>query len=432
MNNKKKKLLLLFPALLLLTGCEYTYYDTWKHLFGGLKSMIENFAVGVLEAVNMVLAGLIEMTKLSIGNINDTARTFISLFTNFSKVVNAVYLLAAVFIVINTAKLIYKTHFATNDGRYAPSPATIVKKVIIGLVVAYLIPYICVTGFVATTYAGQAVSNLIYSDKNTEEDPYNIYVYMLQDHVSFTTYCATNQPDGHDSFSGVAGNNGPNGLSVENRAIVINDEKWSGEIYNRYCADGINYATGETVKPRNVYEGLKFSKTYSSAILLGGQFNASEDSFVKNILSGATKVVISALSGLIAPIYSLLVILVMVVILIAVARRVIDLIFLVGMSWWYIASSVGDEQNENSLSDLWKKLLSICLTQFITTFELCMFVVLCLEQPITITNTIMAGAWVTVMMSTPTIVEEMVTSTGTAESAASKAKALGRFFSGGN
>ena len=112
----------------------------------------------------------------------------------------------------------------------------------------------------------------------------------------------------------------------------------------------------------------------------------------------------------------------------ALARRLVDLIVLIGMSWWYIGSSISDAPNQNSIGELFKKLAGICLSQFIFSFEIMLFTEMVLTHPPY--NVWLLWAWIFVLLSTPTAVEDMVIGTGTQETIGSMARTVSNLFLG--
>ena len=97
------------------------------------------------------------------------------------------------------------------------------------------------------------------------------------------------------------------------------------------------------------------------------------------------------------------------------AKRIVELIFLIATSWWYIGNSIGDTYQESSLQEFGKKLLNICLSQFFLIYEFGIFItVIGMNMSTSMT---LAIAFILVMVKTPSAVAEMVSDTGTSKQA---------------
>lgn len=427
MSRGVRKILCILPLLFLLTGCDYTYNTTY--LVGGLYNAIASFGIGIVEMMNSLNSALVNALLDVAKSGNGTGLETLASFGPLVSLVSLVSTLALVAIIIQFAKSIYRNYFASTDGNYAPTTIELIKKVFTASLAAYLIPYICITGFLTTTYAGIALPDILITEGELDKTLYDTYTTMSSSGISFSTYCEVGQKDaGVSNVSKLKGSDGKTQSSYE---ILIEDNSYTNikvpikgmSAYEFYCGYAgektaslkeLEASSGGEINPKNVYESFAGSATLAKIMPVG-----SPNAFLG--VSGPLALVLGIIEIVAIGIAWL-------VILLAVTRRVIDLVVLIGMSWWYIGASVSDSSRQSSLGELFKKLLSICLTQFIMSIEIYLFAT-------TMTNFASVGGlisiivWIGVLTSTPTVVEEMVSSTGAADTAANAGKgawALGK------
>lgn len=430
--KNKIKIFLTFPVLFLLTGCDYIHYKTGileGNWIGQIQEACEKIGLGVLEWLNACNAAIVRLSfSLTTGesSINDIARETLQNFGSVTKIVNLISILAIMLIIINFAKSVFKNNFSTVDRVTAPSAIQLFKKVFISAIVTIAIPYLCIGGFVVSTFAGENATQMIIGTQEISDSEWNIFNEMNQDHVGFATYCEGGQklanPDNY-YFADLVEE-----TSQGTRSGIIKEDS---SLYNKYCnyssmcsadkgCEVVSTDAGEA--PKNIYQGLKYSAKYHSVITVGA---AQTDSTIfGNTVNGALTPVFTIL-------YVLVIGIVWVVSIVSTLRRVIDLVVLIGMSWWYIGSSIADQEGQTAINDLIKKLLKICMSQFLLTFEITLFTTLTLSKGFSILNLLMSISWCAVLLSTPTVVEEMMGSTGTVESAKGKAKGIFNFLTGG-
>lgn len=429
---RKKKVLLVTPLLFVLTGCGTSYVHQKFDIFAmdkWLDEIFTSFVLGVKFFINKINAFLISgihefstrqpMEQL-FGGGGSTG--YINLLTNMSSVVNIVSILAILAIVIQFAKSLYKNYFAQADTNYAPSAIELGKKIISAMVITLLIPYICITAFTATVYGGVALGNYFASDPQSNLTKLSTYQYMDEKGISFNTYCEVSQK--HYGVKNLTDLNGIDmskfdeniGFEIitEGNAVNVGTPEWTGisasdskAIYNFWCN-----AAGESsdLKDGLGYKYLNVWHSFASSENLRDILTFGVGSVLEELIAFIAMAILYAFGSM------------------ALARRIVDLIVLIAMSWWYIGASVSDAPNQNSIGELLKKLAGICLSQFIFSFEIMLFTEMVLSHPPY--NVWLLWAWVFVLLSTPTAVEEMVIGTGTQETIGSMARTVSNLFLG--
>lgn len=428
----RKKTLLVTPLLLLLTGCGTSYVHQKFDIFSldkWLDEVFTSFALGVKFFINRINAFFILTihdfsTRQPLEQLfgGGGSEGYINLITNMSSIVNLVSILAVLAIVIQFAKNLYKNYFATADMSYAPNAVELGKKIISAMVMTILIPYICITAFTTTVYGGVALGNYLTADPESNLTKLSTYQYMEEKGISFNTYCEVSQ-----KHFGVKNMTDLNGIDMdkydenkgfeiitEENALVIGVPEWTGisstdkkGIYNFWCNaanESADLKDGLGFKYLNVWHSFGNSEKLKDILTFG------VGSILEEIIAFAAMAVLYAFGSM------------------ALARRVVDLIVLIAMSWWYIGASVSDAPNQNSMGELLKKLAGICLSQFIFSFEIMLFMEMVLSHPPY--NVWLLWAWIFVLLSTPTAVEDMVIGTGTQETIGSMAKTISNLFLG--
>lgn len=424
-KSKSKLLILtLIPMLFSLTGCqlgspkyatfkltgnwgEWIDYSLWC-LSANFTQTIDKFAVGLKSlGVSTILSVVTNQETSSI-------QTLLGYNDNLVTLMNVVSILACAFILINFAKGIYKNNFATADNQYAPTVAELIKKVVVALILTIAIPYICVTGFTVSSKLGSAAAVEVTSNNGEGADSYQAQLtrYQIFDEMeniglSYTTVCkteASKKPDDYidkkdlSTLSDKIGN--AFGESVNSTtfwcgdAETVGDHLMNDKLSNKYLADVISSNT--------------ISKIDTS------DSEASNDFLIM-------------LSGLLGVVFYVAL---TVIVSWSIAKRIVDLIVLIAMSWWYIAGSVGEGGQSVSLPSLWKKLLSICLSQFFLLFELGLLQTFGILSDISLSGIIRALAWLAIITGTPTAVEGMVTSTGAGADLTAAGGAVGKGIKG--
>ena len=428
----RKKTLLVTPLLFLLTGCGTSYVHQKFDIFAldkWLDELLTSFVLGVKFFINKLnsffILGIHDFSTRQpleqlFGGGGSTG--YINLITNMSSIVNLVSILAVLAIVIQFSKSLYKNYFAQADNVYAPSAIELGKKIISALVITVLVPYICITAFTSTVYGGVALGNYLASDPESNLTKLSTYQYMSEKGISFNTYCEVAQ-----KYYGVKNLTDLNGIDMdkfdENRGFEIITEanaskvgapEWTGinssdskEVYNFWCnaaGESTELKEGVGYKYLNVWHSFANSENLEDILTFGA------GSVLEEIIAFIAMAVLYAFGSM------------------ALARRIVDLIVLIAMSWWYIGASVSDAPNQNSIGELLKKLAGICLSQFIFSFEIMLFTEMVLSHPPY--NVWLLWAWIFVLLSTPTAVEEMVIGTGTQETIGSMARTVSSLFLG--
>ncbi|MDO4500672.1 MAG: hypothetical protein Q4B60_05285 [Erysipelotrichaceae bacterium] len=333
-------------------------------------------------------------------------------------------------IVIQFAKNLYSNYFASADGSYAPTAIELIKKVFVASLATYLIPFVCITGFVTVTRAGMVLPDLLITSEDNSASLYDTYDLMSESGINFATYCEVGQVDaGVRNVSALKGSDGTNQVHYE---ILMKENSYTNikvpidgmSAYDFYCGyanekaehiKNLEASAGGEINPKNVLENFVGSEVLGKITPVGSA----------NAFSGVGATLSTALG-----IFEMIAIgIAWLIILLAVTRRVVDLIVLIGMSWWYVGASVSDGPRQSSIGELLKKLLSICLTQFIMTIEIYIFATT-LTNFASLSGLVSIIVWIGVLSSTPTVVEEMVSSTGAADTAASAGKGALNFGKG--
>lgn len=429
MNKKVVKITFILLLFLALTGCE-------SKVGKGFFPVVENLICSASMWVNNIIGGIngwIAGIILGLFNFTPSAKDFIDLvFSYYSsslgKIILVVQILAIVAIIVQFAKSVVKSNIV-GEG-LGQSPIQHLKKVVTAVIVTFLIPYICISAFMLSTYAAVATTNLIGDISDSQEVAWKIYDEMYEDHVGFGTLCGKGQSEayGISNFSYFTTTDNPEKIKHANDKYDVILEEGSpksvtGEsLHEKYCS------TGETT----VYNSIKYSPKYSSVVVIGSALTAFTGStpssankfleLLQGLSMGASGTV---LMGIISLLFTLGVILTFFFIILATLKRIIDLIVLIAMSWWYIGASVADAPQQNSIGELAKKLLSLCITNFLMLFEFFLCVYTVLGHGFSLVGALMCIVWIKVLTATPTVVEEMVQNTGTAEEAAG----LGRLAS---
>lgn len=285
---------------------------------------------------------------------------------------------------------------------------------VVALILTIAIPYICVTGFTVSSKLGSAAAVEVTSNNGEGADSYQAQLtrYQIFDEMeniglSYTTVCkteASKKPDDYidkkdlSTLSDKIGN--AFGESVNSTtfwcgdAETVGDHLMNDKLSNKYLADVISSNT--------------ISKIDTS------DSEASNDFLIM-------------LSGLLGVVFYVAL---TVIVSWSIAKRIVDLIVLIAMSWWYIAGSVGEGGQSVSLPSLWKKLLSICLSQFFLLFELGLLQTFGILSDISLSGIIRALAWLAIITGTPTAVEGMVTSTGAGADLTAAGGAVGKGIKG--
>lgn len=459
--NKKKKLLFSLAILLMLltlTGCDG---DVIKKPILDFVSGFEYLPLRVEEAIRWVEYWFIEslgsmkctilLFLQSLTDINAIARSMMKSMGNMNGIISFAQLFAVALIIVQFARGIWKTYFSTTDNQYAPTFFTQLKKLFTAVIAALLVPQLCLTAFLATTYIGSAAASILMAggttDASSSETPITIWNSMEADHVKLGTYCWEGQTQlgvsesKLDDLLGGSKENLPTGYQKYQvlRPEVGKDSNGI-DLYKKYCVNGDPDAAGVGIGARD--PNLKFVEGYKTKDVgetLRSSLGAKNVTIIGaySLSQGVDLVVDAAATGASIALGPTVMTIVFLIILgvfflaagffiISVSRRLVDLLVLILMSWWYIGSSVSDSPQQNSLGELGKKLLTICMTQLIMTLEIVMFfknVVVGSEWSVwTLPISI---AYFMVLTGTPSAVQGMVQSTGTGETASRAGKALG-------
>ena len=426
--KKKYNISLSVAMLFLLSGCDYTYNTTY--LIGDIYNSVVNAILGIVEGMNSINASLVRMLMETVSSGNNTGLEILKSFGSLNSLVALISTLSLATIIVQFARSIYRNFFMTSDNIYAPSAIELIKKVFVAVFTTYLIPYIVITAFVVTSYAGMKLPTIMITNDELDTSLYDAYTLMKESGISFSTYCELGQKDaGVANVSALKGSDGKKQIKYE---ILMQDNSYSNikvpiegmSAYDFYCGyaneksehlKDMENTLGDEIHPKNVYENFADSKVLAKIAPIGN--------------SGAFVGVDASLTLVLGVIGMIAIGIAWLVILLSITRRVIDLIVLVGMSWWYIGASISDNPKQSSIGELFKKLLSICLTQFIMTIEIYIFATT-LSGILTISGLVSTIVWIGVLTSTPTVVEEMISSTGAVDSVSGLSKGAWSFAKG--
>lgn len=420
---KKIKLLLTSLTLFLLSGCTYTHHTDLLDFSGRIDEAMTLSGLKLVEGLNSLNAAFVKLAFSLVDgttSISAIARKTLNGFGSISGIVNFAIILSIATITVNFAKSIFKNNFSTVDRITAPSAIQLFKKLFVAILFTFMVPYLCIGSFVMSTYAGENLASIISKDEEVKVgDIWDIYDDMKNDGVSFSTYCEAGQKE--------AGVNKLSDLNGERSGGVYELLTEDNSLYEKYC----NYGSGSSgigmnefinYKAKNVFESMKYSALYSPTIAYGG-YNTPLEIF--------GLLISSPIATLLRVVYGITLLIIWLGCIIATTRRAIDLIILIGSSWWYIGSSISDEEGKTAISDLCKKLLKICISQFLLSLELVLFIQTSLSKGVELYQIFQVIAWCTVLLSTPTAVEEMVGSTGTVDSFKGVGKGMFNFLTGG-
>lgn len=411
LKSKNKLLILaLLPMLLSLTGCNagspkhatfhltgnwgaWIDYSIWC-IGAGITYTFDKFAAGLKSlGISTIQTVVVEQNTGSIA-------TLLGYNESITTLMNVVSALTCAIILIKFAHSIFKYNFQATDNQYAPTAIELIKKVLVAIVVTFAIPYICVTGFTLSSKLGSAAATqLTQSGENAlDVRNYQIFNYMEDHQISYTTVCKTDESKKPDDY-------------------IDNKDLSTAEATTGFSGSGDrSFWCGEANSVGDHFMNDKLDSKLAAVITSNTtSYIAEEDdtqfmTYIAGLLGLLFYVALTVIVGW------------------SIAKRIVDLIVLIGMSWWYIGSSVSDGATNVSLSALWKKLLSICLSQFFLLFELGLLQSFNIISGVGdgLNGVIRAIAWLTVLTGTPTIVEGMTTSTGAGSDLSAVGSAAGK------
>lgn len=432
----KKKILTILPLFLVLTGCQKSYFPfSMADMTTSISYGIHCFLFSILQFMNKVVCGFYNFVYYIFAKTMTPSDSWIiSEMDYYTKAftgkngafITTVSVLACGYILINFAIGIYKNNFATANNQYAPTAADLIKKVITALVLTFAIPYICITGFsLASRLGTKAVANI----KTDQQVRYQIYDFMKTADIDYNTVCNRsnrlevsideNNSDGilSKSFSGKTSvtqwdsSTNTSKTTNESFSTLYSQFNYSGDDYGFWCGttgdDKDNYVSvGENMMNNEMFDSISPTTNFSFFGATAG--SVATGIFIVPIVL-ATAIILAILAW---------------VVLSSFAKRTADVVMLIAMSWYYIGASVADTGKENHLGEMFKKLLSLCISQFFFMVE----VGLMIQFEGLTSGIFWMLAWIMVLTATPTVVEEMVGSTGTTEAMAGFSKKIWQGF----
>lgn len=469
-NKLVQKLLVLLPMIFILTGCDSESFKHWTglHYVKEAGEVITKLGLDIAYTINDMYSTVIKIIFAAAGDQNSLARYFLNNYApGISNIVNVVSFIAIAFVIVNFAKSVYQNNMSRTDNVNAPSAIQLVKKLFVAVLATFIVPYVVISAFGLTTYAGDALFTAVQSTNEnvaeanktgTTDNIWNVYDEMRKDKVDYCTVCEIGQRQlGQTNLGDLYGTDQGKNSNDKSHIYGVLYES-DGELYNKWC----NYNPGSTEKkysynsdtkayssggnaiekfenhaPANIYESLRYSKNYYRTVIFTGfqlpvEVTDADGSGFVNTIQNASEA-LSPILGLLDLIATLVVLF---IILIMIIKRVVELVVLIMSSWYYIGASICDQEGKSSLSDLWKKLLKLCLTQFLITFEFFLYVDVCLSQGGSLLHVLETIVWILILTGTPTAIDSMIETTGTAEGAAGAAKsgirAAASFFGGRN
>lgn len=420
--SKHKKLVKTIPILpmpFILSGCGNGYVHVEPGWFNGLDEYMESLEIwklNFIQGLNSASSEVVGKVQGELLKSNTRLLDYLDGFTSFSTIINIVTILALVVIIINFARTVYKNYISNADTQYGFSTSELFKKLFIAFIAVNIIPYIFVSAYVGTSYAGVAVGNLfIDQEANGLKEIMETYQYMDEHHISFGTYCEGGQKAaGISKISDLNGSSSKKFDEVKDVEIITMSDSVVGvpnfasgqDPYDFWCG-GFGDGADRSLY-RNVWQSAIYSKSMSNLVTIGNPNIDNSGIGISSVL----------LKGVIQLATMVVIIIIAFNSFVAVARRTIDFVVLLGTSWYYIGASVCDAPQQNSIGELGKKLLALCLSHFIFCLEINIFIYTTLVN--STLNIWILFAWMYVLKSTPTAVQEMVISTGAQESAADK------------
>ena len=419
------KLLAILPSLFLFTGCTRTG-PKYLHIKVGLSNIgdfsekiaesMEQLGLKVVQVFNGLFALLMRGFYYLPTGVGNLSIKNLESFSSFFKIITIVQVLALVYIIVCFAKSV-ASHNLMGQGS-STSTITHLKKIAVGLIATFLVPYLCITCYMASVYSASSLSSILKLGEDGTTAVWEIYDDMEKDGVSLGTYCKEGQ-----ELYGVSDLSDLSSPETQKDLNVPDDAKAS----TKYSVIPKDYKGGKYCDDtsRNIYEHFQHSQ-YKKTLIIGA--NTIEAGSMGSIINVELIKYNGLLMFLLGLAFTLVLGSIYVVFILSSFKRIIDLLMLIAMSWYYIGASVSDSPNENSLSSLWKKLFAICLTNFIMMLEFLIWVALVLDGDavFTLPSLVYSVLWLLVLTATPTVVENMVVSTNTADSAAGMAQGVAR------
>lgn len=405
-KNKFKKILAVLSCLLLLTGCDYmSEYPSWSltDFVDKINNAITRSNLDNLQELNQAYAeSYTEYIKDIVGMADNTYEFIAQIGTTLTTIISVASILAAVLIVVKYAIGVFKDNMYEQNRDMAPDMMTRIKKIITAIILAFALPYICMTSFMAATYLGTTVANF---GKAESTEVSAIYKEMKELKISYSTYCSA----GQKNFESLPANTEVRISYIpSSNAWRDDDEKYFNKstidsFNNKWCP-GWNNSKQEN-RPNNVYEAL-FAEGKQYDAVSPYKYGVSNTDKMSNFF------LMALMAG--AAFFAQY----------CVAKRVVELIFLIASGWWYIGNSVSETHQERSIQMLFKKLLTICLSQFFMIYEWGIYYSVIGSR--IGGNFILGIAFLAVMMKTPQVIEEMVADTGTSSQAMMLTKAAAK------
>lgn len=417
MKKKLLKTFLLLALLLGLTGCDFKFrtFTAIQVCFVPMldvktfDTLMTEFGLWLVRVVSGPIVAMQRMMYNTLQtNFNDTMNFLEAMGGTFGRVVTVASILSAVAIAVCFAISVFKQNMYEQNRDMAPDGLTRMKKLLTAVIVAFAFPYLASTSYIASSYLGTKVATVIaYDVLGNDATNFMIYDEMDRNGLDFTTYCSVGQENtkvgGNLSILRTEGKNvslltpeNANNFQLSSEFLQYHKEFEGVDMYDFWCGGGNG---ADRNKALNIYTSLFVKgKPFENVAI----FSSPDMNLIDALLMFVNMAFVS-----IASLFAL----------ITTAMRVVELVFTIGMSWWYIGNSVGDFQGR-SMGALMRKLVSICLTQFIFMLEfgiLCTIVMTGFFQEtiiLTLGKLSLTIACVFVMLGTPAAIQELVRDTG--------------------
>ena len=452
-KNKYQKLLTCILPLLILTGCGNAEFVEVQGI--GLEdpsSTAYTVTANIAFFFDRLFANVAIFfnTHLNFETITNAVKSSSEYFNNISRLVAWFQVMALAYIAIRFGWMIVNEYILQQDNRMATPIMHQLKKLLIALVLTVAMPTIVFSSYLGSTYLGVSMAQQFKTGNDELNEKYQFLNKMNDVGVTYGAYCKceidgeyTKTPSLHSGEMNVAFPAkypdaaydatldsetllGGIGDFVEGASAFLNG-KSVGELTRNRLVSNVtkNYVKSNPEHVSDATAGMKIyeevwnetcGKTPSYRI---GDAMA-QNGYADVMISGQGRGISSLLSILVRCVF-------FGVAAWMVAKRTLDVVFLLLMSWFYIGDSVSNAPNNQAIATFGRKLLSICMTQFFVILEVGIY----MDTINTANNAggfnlIMGVAWIMFMLGTPTFIADICHDTGTG----SDAITAGRFAKG--